>query len=165
MDHANRFDTPTTYRLLRLEYLIGLGVSIVLLVAHLSEVRWGPAAVLFLSIDLIGYLPGAIAYHRSRTRRISRIYYVLYNTTHSLATHAVVVGLWALLIGWEWALLAIPIHLFGDRALFGNFLKPFAVPFEPAPHPAFARLVAEVEGSGGPRTVPEPTGRAEEKAA
>lgn len=125
-------ETRTTRRLIRLEYLIGLGVSLVLFAVHLGEVRWLPAVVLFVAIDLIGYLPGAVAHHRSATKQISRVYYVLYNVTHSLATHAVVVGLWVWLAGWEWALLAIPIHLFGDRALFGNFLKPFDLPFEPA---------------------------------
>ena len=34
------------------------------------------------------------------------------------------------------ALLVLPIHLFGDRALFGNFAKSFTVSFEPVPHPA-----------------------------
>jgi hypothetical protein len=145
LDAANRFDTRTTYRLVRLEYLVGLAVSLALFVEHLGEVRWLPAVGLFVYIDLIGYLPGAIAYHRSETKRISKVYYVLYNTMHSLATQSAVVGLWALVFGWEWALLAVPIHLFGDRALFGNFLKPFAVRFEPEPHPAFTALAAEVE--------------------
>jgi hypothetical protein len=144
MDTANRFETRTTYRLVRLEYLVGLIACLVLFVLHIDEVRWLPAVALFVYIDLIGYVPGAIAHHRSATKRISKVYYVLYNTTHSLVTQAAVIGLWALLIGWEWALLAIPIHLFGDRALFGNFLKPFAVPFEPAPHPAFVALEAAV---------------------
>jgi hypothetical protein len=144
MDAANRFETRTTYNLIRLEYGVGLAVSLVLFGLHFGDVRWLPAVGLFVYIDLIGYLPGAIAYHRSKTKRISKAYYVLYNTMHSLATQAVVVGLWAWLIGWEWALLAIPIHLFGDRALFGNFLKPFAVDFEPVPHPAFRTLEASV---------------------
>ncbi len=52
--------------------------------------------------------------------------------------------MWVLAFGWEWALLAIPIHLLGDRALFGNALKPFSVPFEPEAHPAFARLDREL---------------------
>lgn len=144
MDAANRFETRTTYRLIRLEYLVGLIACLVLFVVHIDEVRWLPAVGLFVYIDLIGYLPGAIAFHRSRSGRIPKVYYVLYNTMHSLATQSAVIGLWAWLIGWEWALLAIPIHLFGDRALFGNFLKPFAVPFEPAPHPAFTALETAV---------------------
>jgi hypothetical protein len=156
MDQANRFETRTTYRLIRLEYLIGLSVSVTLFALHLGEVRWLPAVVLFGYIDLIGYLPGAIAHHRSQTKRIAKAYYVLYNSTHSLAAQSVVVGLWVLLAGWEWALLAIPIHLLGDRALFGNFLKPFAVPFEPAAHPAFARLSAEIERPARRRSGPAP---------
>jgi hypothetical protein len=140
MDAANQFETRMTYRLIRLEYLIALVVTLVLFVEHLGEVRWLPAVLLFAYIDVVGYLPGAIAYHRSRTKRISKAYYVLYNTMHSLATQAAVIGLWVWLVGWEWALLAIPIHLFGDRALFGNFLKPFAVQFEPVAHPAWVAL-------------------------
>ncbi|MFL6143063.1 MAG: hypothetical protein ACJ72N_14515 [Labedaea sp.] len=150
MDAANRFDTKATYRLIRLEYLVGLAVCVVLFVRHLGEVRWLPAVALFGYIDVLGYLPGAIAYHRSATRRIAKGYYVLYNTMHSLATQAAVIGLWALVFGWEWALLAVPIHLFGDRALFGNFLKPFAVEFEPRRHPAFAALEAGLAGSPEP---------------
>ena len=154
MDAANRFDTRATYRLIRLEYLVGLAVCVVLFGLHLGEIRWLPAVALFGYIDVIGYLPGAIAYHRSATKRIAKLYYVLYNTTHSLVTQAAVIGLWALAFGWEWTLLAIPIHLFGDRALFGNFLKPFAVEFEPRAHPAFvaldAGLAAPVAGPAGP---------------
>ena len=127
MDAKNTFDTPVTYRLVRLEYAVGLAVAVGFFFAHLSDVRWLPAVGLFLYIDLVGYIPGAIAYHVSSTKRISRVYYVLYNTMHSLATQGIVALLWIWLFGAEWALLALPIHLFGDRALFGNFLKPFAL--------------------------------------
>lgn len=147
MDAVNRFDTRTTHLLMRLENLIALGVCVTLFVLHIDEVRWLPAVLLFVYIDLIGYLPGALAFHRSPTKRIPKVYYVLYNTMHTFSTQFVVVGVWVLVFGWEWALLAIPIHLFGDRALFGNTLKPFAVSFEPAPHPAYVRFTAEAVAS------------------
>jgi hypothetical protein len=146
MDAVNRFDTRATHGLMRLEQAIALGACVTLFVLHVGEVRWLPAVLLFAYIDLLGYLPGALAYRRSETGRIPKLYYVLYNLTHSFATQAAVVGLWVLVAGWEWALLAIPIHLCGDRALFGNALKPFAVRFEPEPHPAFVRLSDEIEG-------------------
>ncbi|WP_255953419.1 hypothetical protein [Streptomyces odontomachi] len=146
MDALNRFETKTTYRLIRLEYLFALVVSFYFLFKHLDDIRWWPFALLFVYIDLIGYIPGAIAFHRSETKRISKAYHVLYNTMHSMATQAVVALLWGLLFGSEWALLALPIHLCGDRALFGNFLKPFRVSFEPVAHPKFADLVSEIEG-------------------
>jgi hypothetical protein len=101
MDAANPFETPTTYRLHRLEYLVGFAVATVLIILHLGDIRWLPFVGLFLYIDLIGYLPGAIAFHRSKTKRISRAYYVLYNVMHSLVTQSIVVGLWGWLIGWE----------------------------------------------------------------
>ncbi|HEY7592854.1 MAG TPA: hypothetical protein VH969_06835 [Actinophytocola sp.] len=137
MDAVNRFDTRTTHALVRLEYGIALAACVVLFVLHIGEVRWLPAVVLFAYIDVLGYLPGALAHHRAKGARIPKAYYVLYNVMHSFATQAAVVGAWVLVAGWEWALLAIPIHLLGDRALFGNALKPFSVPFEPAPE--FAR--------------------------
>ncbi len=136
VDGHNLCQTPTTYRLLRLEYLLGLLVATGFFLAHLDEVRWWVAVALFAYVDVIGYLPGAIAYHRSPDRRVSRVYYVLYNTMHSLGVQGAVLGAWILVSGWEWALLVLPIHLFGDRALFGNFAKSFTVSFEPMPHPS-----------------------------
>jgi ribosome-associated toxin RatA of RatAB toxin-antitoxin module len=52
MDAANRFETRDNYRLIRLEYLVGLVVSVVLFAGHVSEIRWLPAVLLFLYIDL-----------------------------------------------------------------------------------------------------------------
>lgn len=156
MDMSNRFESRATYRLIRLEYLVALGVCLYLFIAHIDHVRWIPAVALFLYIDLIGYLPGAIAYHFSKTKRIARTYYVLYNTMHSFVTHSVVFLLWVWLSGPEWALLAIPIHLCGDRALFGNFLKPFSVTFEPTAHPAFVRLQSELDEASERRSITIP---------
>ncbi|HEY3608754.1 MAG TPA: hypothetical protein VGL06_14710 [Pseudonocardiaceae bacterium] len=144
MDQANPFETPTTFRLHRAEYLVLFVAAVTLFVLHIHQVRWLPAVALFVYIDLIGYIPGAIAWHRSTTKRIPKAYYVLYNTMHSLVTQTVVVVLWGTFVGWEWALLVIPIHLFGDRGLFGNFLKPFALSFEPKPHPAYLTLRATI---------------------
>lgn len=157
MDQKNPFETPVTFRLHRAEYLVGFVVSSALMVAHWDEIRWLPAIGLFFYIDVIGYFPGAIAFHRSKTKQISKAYYVLYNIMHSLVTQAAVVGLWIWLIGPEWALLAIPFHLFGDRALFGNFLKPFGLPFEPVQHPMYRPLIEAIQGSR--RAAPEQPAR------
>ena len=43
-------------------------------------------------------------------------------------------------------MLAVPIHLSGDRGLFGNTYKPASLPFEPAPAPA-----AALSAGGPPR--------------
>jgi len=141
MDFRNLFLTPTTYRLIRLEYGAALLALIILLVAHLDEVRWWAFVGLFAYIDVIGYLPGAIAWRRAGGGRISRHYYVLYNSMHSLLSAGTVAMAWSLLVRPEWALLALPIHLCGDRAIFGNFLKPFGLSFEPRIHPAYQELV------------------------
>ena len=92
MDHINTFESTTTYRLLRAEYGVALVTASVLFLWHLSDIRWIPAIALFVYIDVIGYLPGAIAHHRAHGRRIGRHYYVLYNVMHSFVTQAIVVG-------------------------------------------------------------------------
>jgi hypothetical protein len=144
MDMLNPFETPNTYKLHRAEYLVGLAVVLGLFIAHIGEVRWLPAVVLFVYIDLIGYIPGAIAYRRNTGNRVPRGYYIAYNTMHSLITQTAVAGLWMLVYKPEWALLVLPIHLFTDRGVFGNFLKPFSLGFEPEPNPVYLRLVAEL---------------------
>jgi hypothetical protein len=50
--------------------------------------------------------------------------------THSYLTWAAIGFAWCVAFGWDWALLAIPIHLSGDRGVFGNVLKPSSRPFE-----------------------------------
>lgn len=137
MDAKNRFETKATFALSRLEWLGFLAVSLVLAFQHRTEIRWGVFVLLFVVIDAVGYVPGAIACRRSPDRRLARGYYVAYNTMHSLVTAGVLAGAWALTVGPEWALLALPIHLMGDRALFGNSLKPFGVAFEPETAPEF----------------------------
>jgi hypothetical protein len=149
MDHLNRFESRVTFRLLRLEYGVALVVCSALFLRHISEVRWWVAIVLFAYIDLIGYIPGAIAYRRARDGRIPKVYYILYNTMHSFATHAVVLGVWGAVAGFEWAFLAVPIHLCGDRAVFGNFLKSFRVRFEPVAVPAFTEFERRTTAPAG----------------
>jgi hypothetical protein len=110
-----------------------LAALVVLVALHLEELSWPRFLAAFVLIDLVGYLPGAVAYRRSGGGAIAPLYHHLYNLTHSYLTGATVVGLWALATGPEWAMLAVPIHLAGDRGLFGNTYKPVELPFEPAP--------------------------------
>jgi hypothetical protein len=141
MDSHNLFFTRATAYWLRAEYALALVVGVVLAVLHLGEIRWLPFIGLFVHIDLIGYLPGAVAFRRAPDGRIPLVYYRLYNVMHSHLSAALVAGVWCLVVGPEWALLALPIHQCGDRALFGNFQKPYGLSFEPATHPAYQELV------------------------
>jgi hypothetical protein len=145
MDPKNLFHTPTTYRLVRAEYLAGLLVAVVLALTHFGAIRWLPFVGLFVYIDIIGYLPGVIAHLRRGTAYLPRGFYVLYNTMHSLITAAAVGGLWCLTVRPEWALLALPLHLFGDRALFGNFYKSFGIEFEPSAHPDYVEVKPKLD--------------------
>src|SRR5437588_12563419 len=128
MDTKNRFHTNETWLWVRAEHLLLIGVLSVLLLLHWQEVSWVRLAVAFVVIDLVGYVPGAVAYRRARGGRIARLYHHLYNLTHSYLVGGAAVGLWALAGGWEWAMLAVPVHLSGDRGLFGNTYKPAALP-------------------------------------
>jgi hypothetical protein len=142
MDNRNLFETQVTYRLLRLEYLVALFICLGLAILHYQEIRWWAFILLFSYIDLIGYIPGAIAYRMAKGHPLPKVFYVLYNSMHSMLSAMLVAALWAWLVRPEWALLAIPIHLFGDRSIFGNFLKPFHVSFEPVTHPAYERFLS-----------------------
>jgi hypothetical protein len=145
MDGANRFDTPATYRAMRSEYALLAAASAYLLWRKRDAVRWPVVAALFGYNDTIGYIPGAIAYRRSRDKKIPKAYYAAYNVMHSVHTGVVVGALWSKLVRREWALLGIPLHIGIDRGLFGNFLKPFSVPFEPEPHPVWEAVRADLE--------------------
>jgi hypothetical protein len=151
MDVKNAFETPTTFRLHRAEYLAGFLVTTVLIILHWHQIRWLPAIGLFAYIDLIGYIPGAIAFRRSPSGQISKTYYIMYNIMHSMITQGAVIAIWGFTIGWEWALLAISWHILGDRGIWGNFLKTFSLPFEPhQTAPGFQRLIGELTGRPGP---------------
>ena len=141
MDSHNLFMTRTTCRLLRAEYGVALIAAVVVALIHLGHIRWPVFIGMFVYIDLIGYLPGAVAYRRASGGDIWRGFYVLYNSMHSFLSAAAVAGAWCLLVRPEWALLALPIHLCGDRAIFGNFLKPLGLSFEPVTHPAYKEFV------------------------
>jgi len=117
--------------LTRAEYLALMTASGLLMLLHAGEVSWVRAAIAFAAIDLIGYLPGARAFRRAGGGAIAPVYHHLYNVTHNFLTAAMVTAVWALVGGgFEWAMLALPLHLAGDRGIFGNGFKPRALPFE-----------------------------------
>lgn len=164
MDARNTFETPTTARLARLEWLGFLVLATALTVVHWSAINWPLFIGLFLIIDVVGYLPGMIAYRRSSDGSVARVYYLLYNSMHCLFTWTVILSIASLLFGWQWAMLAVPLHLLGDRALFGNSLKPFGVPFEPQTHPAFAEFAERYAGYPTPWR-PQPADEDVDRAA
>jgi hypothetical protein len=115
----------------RMEWLLLTAALALTSLAHWQETSWPRFVVAFVAIDLVGYLPGALAYRRARGAAIAPAYHWLYNTTHNFATGALAAAGWALAIGrLEWAMLAIPLHLAGDRGLFGNGFKPSGQAFE-----------------------------------
>ena len=137
MDTANRYHTASTFLLMRAEHLVVVVACSVLALMNWRDINWVRFVIAFAILDVIGYIPGAIVYRRGGAKKIPAIYHHFYNVTHSYLTAAILVGLWALAIGgFEWAMVALPIHLSGDRGLFGNVYKPVALPFEPVAVPA-----------------------------
>ncbi len=135
MDPRNRFHSPTTFRIIRAEHLLVLVTCSTLAVLHWQQIHWGRALFAFFIIDIVGYLPGAIAFRKQKGRRISHWYHHSYNIAHTYLVTGAAVALWAYCIGGlEWAMLAVPIHLSIDRGIFGNTLKPTELLFEPAEH-------------------------------
>ena len=133
MDKFNRHHSDGTYWLMRAEHLGVVVVCSALALAHFRELDLWRFAAVFILIDLVGYVPGLVAYLRRGKGRIDPAYHYLYNVAHSYLTWGAIVLAWALASGWEWAMLAVPIHLSGDRGVFGNVFKPRDRLFEPAP--------------------------------
>ena len=132
MDNVNRFHTNETWWWVRAEHVALVGVLVILVALNVGEVAWGRFIVAFAIIDLVGYLPGAVASRRAHGGPIAPMYHHLYNVMHSYLIMGALVGLWALASGGlEWAMLAVPIDLSGDRGIFGNVYKPVSLPFEP----------------------------------
>lgn len=132
VDTENRFHTRGTYALMRLEHVAVVVACSALVLLNVNALDWPRFFAAFLVIDIVGYLPGAIAFRRHRGAAISRVYHYLYNIAHSYLSWTAIVIVWAILAdGFEWAMLAIPIHLSGDRGFFGNVFKPVSLPFEP----------------------------------
>ena len=151
MDTKNPLHTRGTYRLARAEQIAILLASGALLVAHRDEVNWLRALVAFGIIDVIGYLPGAIAYRRQGGGRIPAVYHHLYNFAHTYLVTGSAVALWAWVSGPEWAMLAVPFHLSIDRGVFGNLFKPVDLPFEPVAVPqAWFRLMGAEQAEAAP---------------
>jgi hypothetical protein len=129
----------------RAEWLVLLVALALLGLRHVREIEWPRFGLAFALIDLVGYLPGAIAFRRAGGGGIAAVFHHLYNVMHSFVTHAGIGVVWALVAGGpEWAMLAIPIHLAGDRGLFGNGFKPVGSSFEPAPRAQTPSLAEDV---------------------
>lgn len=152
MDKFNTFHTRTTYALVRLDWGIIMVIAFVLLLMHWREVHWWRFTWAFLLPDVIATFPGLYLYYSKPSgtpRSIPLPIHFLYNVGHSFAGVAVLSALWWLATGsLEWAMLAFPIHLGGDRSIFGNIYKPFGTAFEPVKHEAYAQFEKEYEASG-----------------
>ncbi len=152
MDLQNTFHTRTTFALVRLDWAILMFASAALLFVHWREVNWWRFAFAFLLPDVIGTFPGMYVYYAKRSgphRSIPTIIHTLYNLGHSFAAVAVICGVWWLVTGsLEWAMLGFPIHLAGDRSIFGNIYKPYGTAFEPVKHAAFQRFEEDYKAAG-----------------
>lgn len=152
MDMYNTFQSRGTYRLMRIDYFVVLLIMVVLFLMHAGEVNWWRFIIAFAWIDVLGTLPAWFVYYARRKgehRTLPPFFYSLYNFCHSLTTNAVILLIWYWVTGSvEWAMLAAPIHILGDRSLFGNVYKQEGLSFEPVYHPAYARFLQEYDAAG-----------------
>lgn len=148
MDKYNTFHTKTAYNLERLDYGVIMLSLLAAVAMNWQQTHWGAFIASFLIIDLIGTVPGMYCYYARRSgkhKSIPKIFYVLYNSAHSFFTIGFIALLWFFIVGqWEWAMLAMPIHLCGDRSVFGNTYKPFQLSFEPVKHQLFQEFQNKV---------------------
>jgi hypothetical protein len=152
MDKHNRFHTPTTYNLVRLDWFILAVIPLILAIQHHAEMNWWRFSWAFLFPDLIATVPGLYIYYGRRSgdrRSIPAIIHKIYNFGHSYAGIMLFCLIWwAFTRRLEWAMLAFPIHIAGDRSVFGNIYKPLGTAFEPVRHAAFERFEAEYQAAG-----------------
>jgi hypothetical protein len=152
MDHYNTFHTRPIYALVRLDWAVLMFIAIALVLLHWHEINWWRFIIAFLLPDLIGTFPGLYTYYARRSgphRSIPGIIHKLYNFGHNFAVVTLFCGIWWLVTGHlEWAMLAFPIHLAGDRSVFGNIYKPLGTAFEPVKHEAYGRFEEEYRAAG-----------------
>ena len=152
MDKENTFHTRATYALERLDWAILMFITFALLLLHWREVNWWRFTYAFLLPDVIGTFPGLYLYYAKRSgphRSIPCVIHTLYNLGHSLIGVTILCAFWWLVTGsLEWAMLGFPLHLAGDRSIFGNIYKPFGTAFEPVKHKAFHRFEEEYNATG-----------------
>jgi hypothetical protein len=135
MDIKNPLHTAATFRLVRAEQVAFMLLCGGLLAWQWEQVNWWRAIAAFWGIDMIGYIPGALAYRRRGGGPIRPLYHHLYNIAHTYLVVWGGIALWCAVSGPEWAMLAGPFHLSIDRGVFGNVFKPVELPFEPVPVP------------------------------
>ena len=121
----------------RSEWLLLMTALSAAVLWHRDVVSWPRFALAFTAIDLVGYLPGALAFRRARGSAIAPVYHwPLQRDARLRDGGAGGLGLdprgGRARVGHAGA----ARHLAGDRGAFGNGFKPSAEPFEPARCPA-----------------------------
>lgn len=152
MDARNMIHSKTTYRIIRGEHLLVFAISGGLILWNAGSVNWLRAIFAFAIIDVVGYLPGALAFRKSVDKKIGLWYYHAYNIAHTYLVTGTGVAIWAYFGGFEWAMLAVPFHLSIDRGVFGNILKPVELAFEVREHTDEQVLAALGRKPGNMRT-------------
>ena len=79
---------------------------------QVHEIAWGRFVAAFLLIDLVGYLPGAIAFRKAGDSPISFRYYLLYNVTHNYVVMGAAVAAFLDILLWSaWMRWMVVRHL------------------------------------------------------
>ena len=114
---------------LRIENLILGSIAFGLSIYYYAGINWWHYIALFALIDVIGYIPGRTWCILNKESVPPKLFYTLYNICHNLVFVSVVSLIYWFFIEKNLAILALFVHLFGDRGVFGNFNKEYGNPY------------------------------------
>jgi hypothetical protein len=128
MDINNKYETVHTHNLVRFEHSALLLVMAWIAFINYQDINWYLFNALFWGIDLLGFYPG-ILYYKYISKDVPKIFYAIYNISHSYLTWTVFSVIWFYFYGLDYVLLAPWMHLMADRGIFGNTLKAYHIAF------------------------------------
>lgn len=148
MDNKNLFVSRNIYYYNRLDYIVLL-ISCLILIYY----NWGDfnsiSFILMLVWPELGFYPAAFWYFfksDSDNRSVPEIFYYIYNISHGVVANLSVILIWMYIAdGFQWAMLAFPVHLGIDRGLFGLFYKSRKISFIPKEHPDYSVFKKSLE--------------------
>jgi len=166
MDANNTYFTRKSYSAMRADWLCIMFALLAAVVWFRQEINWLLFFVMFWYIDVIGTAPGLYLQWKNaragrRNASVPNWAVAGYNICHSFVTQGIVIAVWYLISGFEWTMLAMPLHLAADRGVFGNIYKNYNEAFEPPANPVFQAFLSQKEAGhfapaadGGGATLP-----------
>lgn len=137
--------------MVRLDWLFIMGGLMFVSIVNWREMNWWIFAFAFWWIDIVGTAPGMYYHgknkHAPAGEDVPKWTIIAYNVCHSFVTVVSITCIWYLYSGWQWEMLAMPMHVAADRCVFGNIYKNFYIKFDPKPVTAFTKFISDFSSS------------------